>query len=419
MKNIRDSYTYQNGVLTILDNQPDSERMAFCERLFRNLEREHGISPEMDVREVVVKNVSSLGLVDLHLEIFESMEKLTFSDGVLSVPGGLFDLSYMGESDNAAFLNLHEIDFGNAYIFDNVLKGLNPNLLTRVSVSAHPVLNSDNPSYRHTQLDLSDCDNLISLSINKPAGLDIDEEEKPIVEPIQIVLPAKCLKRHKWDVENLIVNDGARVVVANKDPRVAIKSAIVGEGASLVGEKATLCINRLVVNKGNIKHCFVFTADVEQEQASKWIGRQICAKYKLSHSQKREIESYIENLNLVDECHSLYECESLNEKDIRNAFDTRRINVKLRLDKPDLRADVKKRVGIILREREESVSEANEWLKVLCKLVDNFEWLVGGDSFKNSQKVDPVNVDNVEEDRFLAPINMARSVVTVPKERLK
>ncbi len=109
----------------------------------------------------------------------------------------------------------------------------------------------------------------------------------------------------------------------------------------------------------------------------------------------------------------------MNEKDIRNAFDTRRINVKLRLDKPDLRADVKKRVGIILREREESVSEAHEWLKVLCKLVDNFEWLVGGNSFKNSQKVDPVNVDNVEEDRFLAPINMARSVVTVPKERLK
>ena len=150
-----------------------------------------------------------------------------------------------------------------------------------------------------------------------------------------------------------------------------------------------------------------------------WIGRQICAKYGLSHRAKREVESYIENLNLVDECHTLYECEKLNGKDIQNAFDTRRVNVKLKLDKPDLCGDVKKRVDIIFREREESKSEANEWLKMLCKLMNNFEWMVDSSVFKNYQKANPVNVDNIELDKFLEPINLARSVVTLPREKLK
>ncbi|MBR4270469.1 MAG: hypothetical protein IKQ31_02205 [Clostridia bacterium] len=417
MKGIRDSYIYKNGELTILDNQPSSERMAFYERLFNSLERNEKIDPAVDIKEVVIKNVSSLGLVDLHLEIFEKVEKITFGEGILSVPGGLFDLSYMGEGVGEAFSSLHEIDFGNVYTFDNVLNGLNLKTIKKITINSHPILNSNNPSYRRTQLDLSECENLDELVITN--GAMPFETENTHVEPIQIMLPANSIKSHKWDVENLTVEDGAKVVVVNSDPRIAIKNVRVGKGACLEGQKSCLCINRLLLNKGNIKHCFVYTAEVEQEQASMWIGRQICAKYGLSHRAKREVESYIENLNLVDECHTLYECEKLNGKDIQNAFDTRRVNVKLKLDKPDLCGDVKKRVDIIFREREESKSEANEWLKMLCKLMNNFEWMVDSSVFKNYQKANPVNVDNIELDKFLEPINLARSVVTLPREKLK
>ena len=120
MKNIKDSYEYNDGLLTILCNEPTSERMAFYERLLGSLEHNCCADPIADIKEIKVKNVSGLGLVDLHLEIFENLEKLTFGKGVDEVPGGLFDLSYMDDGDGAAFPNLREIDFGNAYVYYQV-----------------------------------------------------------------------------------------------------------------------------------------------------------------------------------------------------------------------------------------------------------------------------------------------------------